>query len=360
MTPLMKKVSKKAGLEPGTPVFVGIKKMDRVKISVIDYTETEFREMEVSNIDDCFPFKDTPGITWIDIVGVHDVEAIERFGRHFGLHPLILEDIVHTGQRPKMEETDGSIFLVLKMIYHTEGEDHYTSEQISIIFGKNLVVSFQEKEGDVFNPVRDRIRKVIPRSRFMGTDYLAYALVDAIVDNYFKVLERLGEQIEELEDILVTNPRPENLETLHDMKRELILMRKRIWPLRELVGGLERLESDLIHDYSRIYIRDLYEHVIQVIDTVETFRDMASGLIDIYLSSVSNKMNEVMKVLTIIATVFIPLGFLAGVYGMNFNPDAGPFNMPELGLPFGYIGFWALVLLIGGGLFWFFKRKQWL
>jgi len=360
MTHLMKRVSKKAGLEPGTPVFVGTKKMEKVKISVIDYTETEYQEKTVASVDECFPFRDTPSLTWIDIIGVDDVETIERFGKHFNLHPLILEDIVHTGQRPKMDETDYYIFLVLKMIYYTEGDDHYTAEQVSIIFGKNLVISFQEKEGDVFNSVRERIRKTVPRSRFMGTDYLAYALVDAVVDNYFKVLERLGEQIEALEDVLVTNPKPENLETLHDMKRELILMRKRIWPLREVVGGLERLESELIHEYSRIYIRDLYEHVIQVIDTVETFRDMASGLLDIYLSSVSNKMNEVMKVLTIIATVFIPLGFLAGVYGMNFNTDASSFNMPELGLPYGYIGFWVLVLMTGGGLFWFFKRKRWL
>jgi len=360
MTRLIKKSSKKAGLEPGTPVFIGTKKMDRVKISVINYTETEFHEATVATVEDCFPYKDTSGISWIDIIGVHDVEAVEKVGKHFNIHPLILEDIVHTGQRPKLDETGDYVFLVLKMIYYTEGDDHYTAEQISLIVGKNMVISFQEKEGDVFNAVRDRIRKVIPRTRLMGTDYLAYALVDAIVDGYFKVLEQLGEQIEGLEDILVTNPKPEDLETLHDMKRELILMRKRIWPLREVVGGLERMESELIHDYSRIYIRDLYEHVIQVIDTVETFRDMASGLIDIYLSSVSNKMNEVMKVLTIIATVFIPLGFLAGVYGMNFKTEAGPFNMPELGLPYGYIGFWAVALLIGGGLFWFFKRKRWL
>ena len=194
----------------------------------------------------------------------------------------------------------------------------------------------------------------------MGTDYLAYAMVDAVVDHYFYILESLGERIQDMEDELAETPQKESLGIIHELKRELIYMRRSVWPLREVIGGLDRSESDLIHDYTAPYIRDLYEHTVQVIDTVETFRDMVSGLLDIYLSSVSNKMNEVMKVLTIIATIFIPLGFLAGVYGMNFDTSISPFNLPELGFRYGYPLFWLTALLIGGGLFWFFKRKRWI
>ena len=208
--------------------------------------------------------------------------------------------------------------------------------------------------------VRERIKKTMPRSRFLGSDYLAYSLVDATVDHYFSVLENIGDGIESIEEELITNPGTRSLQSINDLKRELALMRKRVWPLREVVGGLERSESKLVHKSTRIYLRDLYEHVIQVIDTVETFRDMTSSLLDIYLSSVSNKMNEVMKVLTIFATIFIPLGFLAGVYGMNFDHSASPFNMPELGWRFGYLFFWSIAILIGGGLLWFFRRKGWL
>ena len=303
---------------------------------------------------------ETSTITWINIDGLHDVETIEKIGGHFGMHPLIMEDIANTGQRPKLETSEKHLFLVLKMLYCDPDNGEIRSEQFSFVVGNNFVISFQERVGDVFEPVRYRIRKTEPRVRFMNADYLAYTLVDAIVDGYFSVLEALGERIESMEDVLVNDPRPEHLETIHELKRELIVMRKAVWPLREVVGGLERLESDLIKDGTRTYLRDLYEHTIQVIDTVETFRDMVSGLLDIYMSSVSNKMNEVMKVLTIMATIFIPLGFLAGVYGMNFDTAASPFNLPELGLPYGYLMFWGLVVLIGGGLFVFFKRKGWL
>jgi magnesium transporter len=259
-----------------------------------------------------------------------------------------------------MEASGKYIFLVLKMVHGNTAAGEIQSEQFSFVVGDNFVISFQEREGDVFEPVRDRIRKTIPRVRFMNSDYLAYTLVDAIVDGYYAVLETFGERIESMEDLLVKDPRTESLEAIHDLKRQLILMRKAVWPLREVVSGLDRAESPLVKLETRAYLRDLYEHTIQVIDTVETFRDMVSGLLDIYMSSVSNKMNEVMKVLTIIATIFIPLGFLAGVYGMNFDAAAGPYNMPELGFRYGYLTFWAAAVLIGGGLFFFFKRKKWL
>ncbi|MBD3234059.1 MAG: magnesium/cobalt transporter CorA [candidate division Zixibacteria bacterium] len=360
MNRFSKQGSEKVGLKPGEIVYVGRERDAKTFIKVMDYDATNLREIELTSIEDCFAYRDTESVSWIDINGIHEVDVIEKLGSHFDIHPLILEDIVNTNQRPKMEESDGIIFVVLKMLHSEEKTTTLSSEQVSILFGKNLVITLQEQEGDVFDYIRERIRKTIPRVRFLGSDYLAYAIVDAIVDHYFLVLENLGEQIESLEDRLINQPEKSDLDIIHALKRELLFMRKSVWPLRELVAGLERSESDLIHDYTRPYIRDLYEHIIQVIDSIETFRDMVSGLLDLYLTSVSNRMNEVMKVLTIIATIFIPLGFLAGVYGMNFNTSISPWNLPELDFRFGYPLFWTIVLLVAGGLFWLFKRKKWL
>ncbi|MEJ2246883.1 MAG: magnesium/cobalt transporter CorA [Acidobacteriota bacterium] len=360
MARLMKKLSKTRGLMPGTVVFVGEKKLDKTQIRIIDYDESNIEEKTVSTIEECFPFKEKPTITWINIDGLHEVDQIEKIGDYFNIHPLILEDIANTGQRPKLDSFENSLFLALKMLTIKRDSNKIQSEQFSFVVGRNFVISFQERIGDVFEPVRNRIRKQKSRTRFMTSDYLAYILVDAVVDGYFSVLETISERIEAVEEQLIKDPGPEDLEVIYELKRELIYMRKAVWPLREVIGGLERMESDFVQDSTHIYLRDLYEHTVQVIDTVETFRDMVSGLLDIYLSSVSNKMNEVMKVLTIIATIFIPLGFLAGIYGMNFDTSVGSFNMPELGLRYGYILFWALALLISGTLFVFFKRKKWL
>lgn len=355
-----KRAHKKLGLKPGSIVYVGEERTEKVEISIIDFNENELTTKKTDRVEDCFPYKDSPTITWINIGGIHDVEVVEKLGAHFGLHPLMLEDIVNSGHRPKMEQTEDVIFVVLKMLYTKADNHEIISEQVSVIFGKNFVISFQERPGDVFGPVRDRLEKTVPRVRFMGADYLAYALVDAIVDHYFVVLEAIGERVEDLEEELVTNPVSRHLDVIHSLKRELVNIRKAVWPLREVVGGLDRTETALIHDYTKVYLRDLYEHTIQVIDTVETYREMVSGLLDVYLSSVSNRMNEVMKVLTIIATIFIPLGFLAGVYGMNFDTSTSPFNLPELGMRYGYPLFWLVVLTVGGGLYWFFRRKHWL
>jgi len=360
MTRLMKKFSTRAGMEPGAMVFVGDRKTEKTRIKVITYDEIRYEEKEVESIEACLPSRDSLALTWISVIGLHDTDVIERLGQHFNVHPLILADIAHTGHRPKIEETDQYVFVALKMIYTESPEGDVYTEQLNLVFGDRFVISFQERENRVFDQVRERLEKTVPRSRFLGADYLAYALVDAVVDQYFTILERLGEQIESVEDELVIRPGRESLTAIHDMKRQLILMRKRVWPLREVVGSLERTESKLTHDYTRVYVRDLYEHVIQVIDTIETFREMASGLLDIYLSSISNRMNEVMKMLTIIATIFIPLGFLAGVYGMNFNTEASPFNMPELNAKYGYVGFWLAAVAVGGGLLLFFRRKRWL
>ncbi len=351
---LVKKRSKKAGLPPGTLVHVGEKKIGKVRITIIDYDEMNFQEKETKAIEECFPFKDKPTVNWINIDGVHKVDIIEKIGKHFNIHPLVLEDVVNTEQRPKMEDFGDYVFVVLKMLGYDENENEIKTEQFSFILGSHFIISFQEREGDIFDPTRARIRNGKGRIRKMGADYLAYALIDAIVDNYFIVLEKLGERIEDIEDELVTNPTPETLQTIHHMKREMILLRKSVWPLREVISRLERWESPLISKYLDVYLRDVYDHTIQVIDSIETFRDMLSGLLDIYLSSVSNRMNEIMKVLTIIATVSIPLTVITEIYGMNFQ------FMPELQWQWSYPIVLLVMLTIGILMMIYFRNKKWL
>jgi len=349
-----RRASNKVGLPPGTLVHIGEKKMEKTGISIIDYDESQFEEQRVDAIEQCFPFKDKPTVTWINIDGIHEAEIIEKIGKHFEIHPLVLEDIMNSGQQPKAEDLEQYVFVILKMLSYDEETKEIKPEQVSLILGPNFVITFQEREGDVFNPIRDRIRKAKGRIRRMKADYLAYRLIDTIVDHYFIVLEKLAERIESLEEELVTNPTPETLQTIHALKRELIFLRRSVWPLREAVISLERGESALIHESTGIYLRDVYDHTIQVIDTVETFRDMVSGMLDVYLSSISNKMNEVMKVLTIIATIFIPLTFVAGVYGMNFK------YIPELEWPWGYAACLILMGIIALVMVLYFRRKRWL
>ena len=354
MSRFIKKRSQKVGLPPGTLVHIGEKRAEKVKITIFDYDETHLQEKEVANIEECFPFKDKPTITWININGLHQVDIIENMGRHFDLHPLLLEDLVNTGQRPKMEDFGEYLFIVLKMLSYDEKEAQVRAEQVSIILGTHFVISFQEREGDVFDSIRYRIRNSKGRIRRMDADYLAYALLDALVDGYFIVLEKMGERIEGREDDLVNNPSMEMLQEIHNLKREMIFLRKSVWPLREVVSGIERGESSLIQDSTYIFLRDVYDHTIQVIDTIETFRDVLSGMTDLYLSSISNKMNEVMKVLTIFASLFIPLTFIVGVYGMNFK------YIPELEWPWSYPLVWVVMIAVCISMLFYFKRKKWL
>lgn len=354
MPKLIRRASKKPGLPPGTLVYTGKERVDKASISLIDYDEAQLQEKEIEAIEECFPFKDTPAVTWINIDGVHETDLIEKLGSHFDLHPLIMEDIVNTQQRPKMEDSGSYIFIVLRMLRYDEKDNEIKSEQISLVLGANFVISFQESKGDVFEPVRERIRKGKGRIRKLGSDYLAYALVDAVVDNYFIAMEKLGEIIEDTEDHLVQKPTPEILQTIHNMKGEAITLRKSVWPLREVISNMTRAETPLIRDEVNIYLRDVYDHTIQVIDTIESFRDMVSGMLDIYLSSISNKMNEVMKVLTIFASIFIPLTFIAGVYGMNFA------FMPELDWRWGYPAILIFMALAGISMLFYFRRKKWL
>ena len=354
MPRFFKQVSKKAGLAPGSLIHISEKKVEKARITVIDYDEKDLSEKEAKSAEECFSFKDTPTVTWINVDGLHDIDLILKIGENFDLHPLVLEDIVNTTQRPKYEDYGEYVYVVLKMLYFNGDKDEIKAEQVSIIIGQNFIISFQEKEGDVFNPVRERIRTSKGRIRKTGADYLAYALLDAIIDNYFIILEKLGEMIEDMEEELVKEPSPGTLQIIHKLKTETIFLRKSVWPLREVVNSLERKESSLIRETTIPFIRDLYDHTIQVIDSVETFRDLISGMLDIYLSSISNKMNNIMKVLTIIATIFIPLTFIAGIYGMNFK------FMPELEWRWSYPFIWAVMIIIFIGMLFYFRSKDWI
>ena len=344
----------KVGLPPGTLVHTGEKKTEQIRITLVDYNNENFQERVIEKVEECFPFKDVQTVTWINIDGLHNIETIEKIGKHFDLHPLILEDILNTGQRPKCEDYEKCLYMVLKMLTYNEENGTIKSEQVSLVLGQNFVISFQEKVGDVFEHIRDRIRNAKGRIRKMPADYLAYALIDAIVDNYFLILEKMGDQIESIDEELMADPSEQMVRKIHELKRDLVFLRKSVWPLRELINVMEKTESSLISDSTGPYLRDVYDHTIQIIDTIESFKDMLSGIMDMYLSSISNRMNAVMKVLTIIATIFIPLTFIAGIYGMNFK------FMPELEWKWGYFIVLGIMAVVAAGMLVFFKRKKWL
>ena len=355
MVEKVKKRSLKAGLPPGTLVHIGTKRVGESRIRIMDYDESSVREKEKAALQECIPFRDTDSVTWIDIEGLQDIHLLERLGESYGLHPLILEDILNTDQRPKSDDMDNYIYVVLKMLDYDPNSPEIISEQVSIVFGRNYVISLQEgREGDLFDPLRERIRTGKGRIRKQGPDYLAYSLLDTIIDRYFLILEKFAEQIETLEEKLISDPGPETLRQIHHLKKEMIFLRKSAWPLRELVYSLEKSDSDLIRPETKIFLRDIYDHAVHIIDSIETYREMLSSMLDIYLSSVSNRMNQVMKVLTIIATIFMPLTFLAGVYGMNFK------FMPELGWRWGYPLLILIMLGVGAVMLYFFKKKNWL
>lgn len=347
------KRSKKAGLPPGTLVHVGERRTDKVKISVVGYDESRFIEQEVTDIGQLTGFLTTYAVTWINVAGLHDVDIIEQVGERFRLHPLVMEDILNTTQRPKAEDLDDYLFIVFRALEFDEKTSDIHSEQVSLILGSNFLISFQEQGTNLFEAIRERIRAGRGRLRKSGSDYLAYSLLDAIVDNYFVILEKLGEQIELLEEELVTQPTPDTLKVIHKLKIHMIFMRKSVWPLREVINRLLDGESRLIEQSTIPYLRDVYDHTIHAIDTMETSRDIISGMLDIYLSSVSYRLNEIMKVLTILATIFIPLTFLSGWYGMNFK------TMPELEWRYGYVMVICIAISIVVTMLTYFKRKHW-
>jgi magnesium transporter len=346
------------GTAPGTLSPPAFRRVETVTISVLEYGPDRVTEWQAAGVEEVASKRAGLPVLWIDVVGLHDVDLIGRLGGEFGLHPLALEDVLNTGQRPKMEPYEDHIFMVMKLMHSSAGA--FESEQISFFLGTGFVISFQEIPGDVFEPVRQRIRTSHGRIRRMGPDYLAYALLDSLVDHCFPVLEEFGERIEELEQEVIEAPDRETVGLIHAAKRDLLVLRRATWPQREVVSALERYESPLVSKEIRIFLRDLYDHTVQVLDMVETYRDLVTGLLDIYLSSVSNRMNEVMKVLTVLASIFIPLTFLAGIYGMNFDPKASPWNMPELEWAYGYPAFWLLTVAIVVVMLILFKRKRWL
>jgi magnesium transporter len=329
-------------------------------IFLIDYNCDNATRVQLNTPEECTPYLDTQSVSWVDLQGLGDEDVLRRMGGVFDLHPLVLEDVVNVPQRPKVEEYDEQLLLIARMIMPKKSGKGFMSEQVSFILGRHYLLTVQEEPAnDSFGPVRDRIRSNKGLIRKEGADYLMYALLDAIIDGFFPVLEDYGETIEDLEDEVVSNPTRQTLEKIHKLKRELLMMRRAIWPQRDAINSLIRDGSDLISNEVRVYLRDCYDHAVQVLDMVETYRELASSLMDVYLSSVSNKMNEVMKLLTVISTIFIPLTFVAGVYGMNFNPEKSPLNMPELNWYYGYPLCWAVMGAIAASLIYYFYRKGW-
>ncbi|MBD2100599.1 magnesium/cobalt transporter CorA [Leptolyngbya sp. FACHB-261] len=324
-------------------------------IVLIDYNEQRATRLQLSTPEECTPYLETESVSWVDVQGLGSEDILQRLGQVFELHPLVLEDVVNVPQRPKVEDYDDQQIIICRMVTSEEESEGFFSEQVSIVLGPNYVLTVQEEpEYDCFEPLRERIRRNKGAIRRQGADYLAYCLIDSVIDGFFPVLEEYGERLEELEEEVVRSPSRQTLEKIHDIKRELLMLRRSIWPQRDAINMLIREDSPLIRDEVRVYLRDCYDHTVQVIDMVETYRELASSMMDVYLSSVSNRMNENMRVLTVFSTIFLPLTFIAGVYGMNFE------YMPELKSPWGYPLIWLVMLGIAGGMLWFFKRKGWL
>jgi magnesium transporter len=349
-----KKVSQAAGQIPGALIHIGDKKVDKAKVSLIGYNESGINEEKVTDLHSLRSQLKNENNLWLNVDGISDTEAVKKIGDVFNLHPLMLEDIVNTAQRPKFEDYGEYIFIVLKMIYFDNSKNEIHSEQVSLVLGNNYCLSFQEEVGDIFNPIRERLRNKKGRIREAAVDYLLYCLIDSIVDSYFIILEKLGDNIEGMEDELIKKPTSNTLSFIYRLKREAAFLRRSVWPLREVISSLERDESSLVKKSTLVYLRDVYDHTIQVIDTIETFRDMLSGMLDMYLSSISNRMNEVMKTLTIMASIFIPLTFIVGIYGMNFK------YMPELDKSWGYPAVLSFMTLIFIGMIIYFKNKKWI
>lgn len=330
------------------------------EIILIDYNEVERIRVPLEKPEDCVPYLDTDSVSWVDVRGLGSEDVLQRLGKVFKLHPLVLEDIVNVPQRPKVEDYENHLVIISQMVLLKENSTGFWTEQVSFVLGKHYLLTVQEEpKRDCFQPVRDRIRAGKGTIRKQKADYLAYTLIDSIIDGFFPVLEAYGEQIEELEDEVVTNPTRRTIEKIYQIRRELLALRRAIWPQRDAINVLIRDGSDLISPDVRVYLRDCYDHAVQVMDMVETYRELTSGLMDVYLSSVGNRMNEVMKFLTVMSSIFIPLTFIAGIYGMNFNTEKSPLNMPELNWYWGYPVCLATMVVIASGLVYFFWRRGW-
>jgi len=347
------RTSKKIGLPPGSIVYIGEQKVEKVKITVYEYDENDFETYEIKSADEIEPFTDTPRVTWVNVCGLHETDFLKEIGERFKIHPLVLEDILNTDTRPKIEITDDYLFTVMKLfIYNTE-QKIFESEQVSFILGRNFIFSFVEKSDEIFNPIRDRISSQLGKIRKRGSDFLLYALMDIVVDYYFLALEKIEERIESLDDEVINDPDKSLAEKIYNLKNLLLVLRRSVMPMREIVNQLIKDEGDLLEESIDPYLRDLYDHVIHIYETLEVQREITTGLMETYLSMVSNKMNEVMKVLTVIATIFIPLTFIVGIYGMNFK------YMPELDVPWAYYAVWGVMLAVVVVMVIYFRRKKW-
>ena len=350
------KKQKKIGTSPGTLVHIGDRFKDEAEINLIEYSKEAYKDHAVKDLGLYLSkeSKDSSKVTWLNVDGLQDISVVEKIGDSFKLHPLLLEDVLNTGHRTKIDDYGDYLFIVLKMIHFDEDTYELSSRQLSLILLDGYVISFQEVGSELFSEVKQRIQGGKGNIRKLGADYLLYALIDTVVDSYFVILEKLGDKIDELEDSLMESPKKESLQNIHKLKKEMLFLRNSIWPLREVISTLVRAESTQIKSETVVFLRDVYDHIIQVIDTIEIYRDMLSGMLDTYLSSISNKTNDVMKVLTILSTIFIPITFLAGVYGMNFKV------MPELDWRLGYGMFWLIALASTLLMINFFKKKKWL
>jgi magnesium transporter len=347
------------GTAPATLVVPPEYQGQQPVVTLIEYDAHSIEERKIETMDELLPCLDNDKVSWINVDGLGDPEFFQRLGRQFRIHPLALEDLFNIGQRPKIDEYDRQLFIVLDMAYENKKEE-VVFEQVCIVLAENFVITIQEDPGDVFDPVRQRLREGAGNARFMKADYLAYALIDAVIDQYFPIIESLGESMDHLQETLLDQPTRERVRELHELKRLISRIRRAVWPQREVLGRLMRDETGLIAPRTKPFFRDCYDHTVIMLDLLETFRDATRNIMDIYLSSISIRTSEIMKVLTVISSIFIPLTFIAGVYGMNFDPKLGPFNMPELEWPFGYPFAICLMLAVAIGMIVFFKRKKWL
>jgi magnesium transporter len=336
------------------PLPLGPDRAKRVKIRLIRYNQKDLEEKEPKTIEECFRRFDREMVTWINIDGLLEENTIEKVTAHFDIHPLVLEDMLNADQRPKTDDYGNYLFMVLKALGYDKKAGEFVAEQISLVLGSDYVLSLRERESDGFDTVMELLRKSKGHIRQAGSDHLAYALIDAVVNSYFGFFEKIGEKIEDVEEELVVEPTPKTLQDIHKLKRRFASLRKSVRPLREVVAGLEQVDSSRITQSTQMYLRDVYDHIVQALETIEDYRDTISGMLDIYLSSVGNKLNEVMKVLTIIATLFIPITFLIGVFGMNFK------EIPVLGLPFPFPGSLVLMAGVAAVVLLYFRKKGWL
>jgi magnesium transporter len=353
---LLKKRTKKTGLSPGSLIPIGESFSQTIKFSIIEYSESEFIEKDNVPLEECISYLSTSSMTWIQVFGVHDPAIISALGKSFNIHPLVMEDVLNTSQRPKLEEYQEQVYIVARFLEYDEEHHQIRDEQVSLVFGESLVISFVEKERekDIFTPIKERLRQANNRIRKQRGDYLAYALLDTIIDHYFIVLEKVDFNLDRLEEELVHSPRTETLQSIQQAKREVVVLRRSIWPIRDVITRFQKIEPPLVNSHTQFFLRDVYDHIIQDIDIIEGFRDVVSGMLDIYMSNINFRTNEIMKVLTIVSTIFVPLTFITSIYGMNFD------YMPELRFYLGYPIMMGVMAILSFCMLYYFRRQKWL